>query len=250
MTLFLKLSSLLIIFIVTWIAGFYPFFKKSKSKTVIQFPIGESLAAGVFLGAGLIHMLGDASQGFNQLHYNYPIAFLIAGCVFLLFLLLEHIGREFHQRSDTNNNAFAILATVMLSIHSLLMGAALGLGDSFSLIFIVLLAILAHKWAASFALATQINKSNLSFKAGILLFFIFSLMVPIGIVLGSIVTTSLGHYPIIEPIFSALAAGTFLYLGTLHGLEQAALIKQCCTLKNYYYVILGFGIMAVVAIWT
>jgi len=48
---------------------------------------------------------------------------------------------------------------------------------------------------------------------------------------------------------SALAAGTFLYLGTLHGLENATLVKPCCDLKRFYFVILGFGVMAVVAIW-
>ena len=87
--------------------------------------------------------------------------------------------------------------------------------------------------------------------AGVLfLFCIFSLMTPIGIVLGAAATTALNNYPLLEPIFSSLAAGTFLYLGTLHGLENATLVKQCCDLKRFYFVILGFAIMAVVAIWT
>jgi zinc transporter 1/2/3 len=195
------------------------------------------------------------------LHYDYPFAFMIAGAVFLFFLLLEHIGRElyYHKGSGSGSgsgggsgsgNAFAILAVVMLSIHSFFSGAALGLSESLSVVLMVWLAIIAHKWAASFALAIQINKSHLPFKVGVILFLVFAIMVPLGIVFGGSVNSILSTNPLIAPIFSAIAAGTFLYLGTLHGLEQAVLIRQCCSLHKYYLVILGFAIMAVVAWWT
>ena len=245
----IKLGAALLIFIITLVAGFYPFLKRIKTNQGHSFPIGESLAAGIFLGAGLLHMLGDASHAFYQLHYDYPIAFVIAGAVFLFFLLLEHVGRELYQHQGSGN-AFAILAVAMLSVHSFFTGAALGLSDSLSVVIMVWLAIIAHKWAASFALAIQINKSDLSLKVGIALFLLFAIMVPLGIICGNSITTMLSNNPLIEPVFSAIAAGTFLYLGTLHGLEQATLIKQCCNLHRYYFVILGFTIMAVVALWT
>lgn len=246
----LKLLSMLVIFIMTLIAGLYPFIRKLKTKEGINFPIGESIASGVFLGAGLMHMLGDASDGFDALHYDYPFAFLIAGITFLIFLLLEHIGREIYEHRGGSSSAFAVLATLMLSIHSFFTGAALGISSSSSIIIIVLLAILAHKWAASFSLAVQINKSHLPFNLGVLLFAIFSLMVPLGIAVGTATETALNIHPMVQPVFSAIAAGTFLYLGTLHGLEKAALIKQCCKLSRFYFVIIGFTIMAIVAIWT
>ena len=245
-----KLISLSLVLLITVIAGFYPFFKKIKTNKEQSFPIAESLAAGVFLGAGLMHMLGTSSNAFYHLNYNYPFAFLLAGVTFLFLLWLEHIGREIVTHKGAASGSFAILATVMLSIHAFLMGAALGLSGSLSLAIVILLAILAHKWAESLALSIQINKSHFSHKTNILLFVIFALMTPLGIILGTTATTQLQQYPLLEPIFSALAAGTFLYLGTLHGLEKATLIKQCCDLKRFYFVILGFSIMAVVAIWT
>lgn len=235
---------------VTLISGFYPFFKKYTSIAEQSFPIAESLAAGVFLAAGLIHMLGDASNKFYELSYHYPFAFLLAGITFLFLLWLEHIGREITQQDGEASGAFAILATVMLSIHAFLMGAALGLSASLSVAIVIFFAIIAHKWAESFALAIQINKSHFSFQMNALLFVIFSLMTPLGILLGTSATTTLHQYPLLEPIFSSMASGTFLYLGTLHGLENATLIKQCCDLKRFYFVILGFAVMAVVAIWT
>lgn len=245
-----KLLCMISIFSITLISGFYPFFKKFTSAAKQSFPNAESLAAGVFLAASLVHMLGDASNQFYELSYHYPFAFLLAGITFLFLLWLEHIGREIVKHDGEASGAFAILATVMLSVHAFLMGAALGLSASFSVALVIFFAIIAHKWAESFSLAIQINKSHFSFKTNTVLFVSFSFMTPLGILLGTSATTTLHHYPLLEPVFSSMAAGTFLYLGTLHGLENATLIKQCCDLKRFYFVILGFAIMAVVAIWT
>ena len=245
-----KLVCILSILLITFVSGFYPFLNKRFSLREQSFPIAESLAAGVFLGAALIHMLGDASDRFYQLSFHYPIAFLLAGITFLFLLWLEHLGREIVASDGESSGAFAVLATVMLSVHAFLMGAALGLSATLSVAIVIFLAILAHKWAESFALAVQINKSVFSFKKGVFLFFVFSLMTPLGILLGTSATGFLSNYPLLQPIFSSLAAGTFLYLGTLHGLEKATLIKQCCDLRRFNFVVLGFAIMAVVAIWT
>lgn len=251
MTLFYtKLLSIILIFAVTISAGFYPFFKKITSEKKFDFPIGESLAAGVFLGAGLLHMLSESANGFTANGYSYPFPFLLAGSVFLLLLFLEHLTREMYEHSHGESSfGFAILAVVMLSIHAFLAGAALGLSNSMSIFIIILIAILAHKWAASFALAMNITKSSISTKFGIILFLIFSVMVPLGIIFGDVISRGLSAHSLLEPIFTALAAGTFIYFGTLHGLKRAALV-ECCNLKQFNFVLLGFAIMAVVAIWT
>lgn len=244
-----QLISILSILSITLLSGFYPFFKKFTAEKSQTFPIAESLAAGVFLGVALIHMLGSATAQFYQLSYHYPLAFLLAGIIFLFLLLLEHIGHDIAMREGDSSNAFAILATVMLSVHAFLMGAALGLSASLAVAVMILLAIVAHKWAESFSLAVQINKSAFNFKTSVIIFCLFACMTPLGIILGVSATTTLHHYPLLEPIFSSMAAGTFLYLGTLHGLEKATLVKKCCDLRHFCFVILGFMIMAIVAIW-
>jgi len=81
-------------------------------------------------------------------------------------------------------------------------------------------------------------------------FIVFAIMTPIGIILGEEALQGLGNLPLLTPIFSALAAGTFLYIGTLHGLRRAIMIERCCNMREFSLMLCGFGLMAVVAIWT
>lgn len=216
----------------------------------MDFPAGEAVACGVFLGAGLIHMLGDADQGFIAMGYHYPFAFLIAGASFLFLLLLEHVGNELQEHQKGAGKGMALLATLMLSLHSLFEGAAVGISASLVTASVLAFAIIAHKWAASFSLSLQINKSHLSLPAGLGCFLIFAIMTPLGIIMGDAVNQATGSYHWLTPVFSALAAGTFLYIGTLHGLRRATMIERCCNMREFSFMILGFAIMAIVAIWT
>ena len=247
----LKWVCVALIFFSTIIAAFYPFIKKIKYPNKVDFPIGEAFAGGVFLGAGLIHMLGEASRDFLSRHYEYPFAFLLAGSIFLILLWFEHIGRELYEHKHGSNSInFVYLSVVMLAIHSFLEGAALGLSDSFSVMIVILAAILAHKWAASFALAIQISSSPLPISSGIFWFCLFAIMTPLGILFGATILEKMPEDSILVPVFMSLAAGTFLYLGTLHGLKRAVMIDRCCDLRQFGFVVLGFFIMAIVALWT
>lgn len=239
------------IFLITIISGGIPFILKLKNPGKYDFPIGEALANGVFLGAGLVHMLADASDRFSELGFNYPWAFVICGTTFLIFLLSEHIG-FFMKKHNQNQSIFiAIASTIMLSIHSFFAGAALGITTNVSISNILFIAIIAHKWAASFSLAVYINKSNLTLINRISLFLIFSAMVPLGIYCGdelNQLSLSKGN-TLLQPIFSSIAAGTFIYLGTFHGFKKAMKETNRHDFLQYFYVVAGFLLMVIVAIW-
>lgn len=244
-----EITVLLVILVVTAVSGIFPFMKKASNPDGFSFPIGDALANGIFLGAGLIHMLSDSAGDFSELNIDYPFPFLIAGITVLLFLLMEHIGGTLSKNNKGNLSFIAIMATIMLSIHSFFEGAALGISAELSVAFVIFLAIIAHKWAASFALAININRTSLKFVTRITLFGIFVIMTPLGILFGQVAQNYVTN-PLVEPVFTAIAAGTFIYMGTLHGLDRSVLIKDCCNTKQYTFVIIGFAIMAVVAIWT
>lgn len=246
-TTLLKLCFSISIFIVILLAGWYPFKKRLHNDEHIDFPIGETLATGVFLGAGLLHMLPDANELFRAKGYHYPLAYIITGFIFLAFLWFEHLGKEVYQHREGNHPAFALIAWVMLSVHSLVLGAALGFSHEYTLMIMLFLAIITHKWAESFAIAIQLNKSSMPFGISLGFFLLFALMTPLGIYLGWYFEHSLASTSLIDPILLAASAGTFLYLGTLHGLEKCVMVERCCNLRDFSFVIIGFLLMASVA---
>lgn len=253
------------IFITILIAGWYPLKRKKKILDHQQHEhgvsVGETVATGIFLGAGLMHMLPEANLLFQKQNFNYPFAQFITGATFLLFLWLEHLGQALYHNKHHDKitpeksnktqtqNAFAILAWVMLSFHSLILGTALGLNENNSMIMMLFLAIITHKWAESFAITVQISKTSLPFYIQIILFLSFAAMTPIGIYFGWYFEHETSRYILVDPILMAASAGTFLYLGTLHGLEKCVLVKRCCNLVDFSFVIVGFVLMAAVAVY-
>lgn len=247
MTTTLKLFFALSISIIILMAGWYPFKKRLRDGEHVDFPLGETLATGVFLGAALLHMLPESNSLFISLGYRYPLAYLITGSLFLLFLWFEHLGKELYHHQSANHPAFAILAWLMLSVHSLVLGMALGFSNEYTIMIMLYLAIITHKWAESFAIAIQLNKSSLKPIQSAILFLIFLLMTPLGIYLGWFFGHGAEYKSIFAPILIASSAGTFLYLGTLHGLERCVMVERCCNLRDFSFVIVGFLLMAAVA---
>ena len=239
----------ILIFIVTWLAGMPPFRHQHRKRIGVDYSTGEALACGIFLGAALLHMLPEANEAFHDLGYHYPFAFVGAGVVFLLLLWLEHLGTHLADHHHANSPAYAWLSTAVLSIHSVLAGAALGSTDHLSTAIIIMVAVLAHKWAASFALAVKLVQSGKSLQSNLVAFGLFAFAFPLGIVAGVITADASASTTaqLLEPSFNAFAAGTFLYLGTLHGLTRATLITRCCNRRDFNFVIIGFVLMAVVA---
>ena len=236
-----------LIFVVILLAGWIPFRQRLDQGSKLDFPIGETLGTGVFLGAAMMHMLPESQAMFVERGQHYPYAFLITGLVFLVFLWLEHLGKELYHHQDASHPAFALLAWLMLSVHSLVLGTALGFSQNYSLAFMLFLAIIAHKWAESFAIAVQLNKSSLSTRQSLMFFMIFALMTPLGIYLGWVLGHGVETHSALDPILIAVSAGTFLYLGTLHGLERCVMVQRCCNLRDFSFVIVGFLLMAAVA---
>lgn len=246
----LKISLTLLVVGISLLAGRLAFRSDRSESTSLALGLGEAFAAGVFLGAGLIHMLGDADATFNAQGIDFPYAPLLCGAVLLLLLWAEHLGHLMAQRSGQSSHVLPLTAVAMLSIHSLLMGAAFGITTSFSLAMAVFVAVLAHKGAASFALGLELVRSAMPKTKQWQLFLFFVVMFPIGVGLGQAVSHMTDAHPLVEASFSAVAAGTFLFFGTLHGLAASPLISRCCNAKEFAAAVAGFVLMAVVAIWT
>ncbi|MCF7792933.1 MAG: ZIP family metal transporter [Candidatus Cloacimonetes bacterium] len=260
----LKSASFFLIFITGLTGGFFAHWLSKRSNSKIIFSLGNAFAGGVFLGAGLIHMLPDAQSGFAAISSNsdYPwfAVICIAGFLTIFFLerVLLHHSHDSVPETDNiavNNNPSRILypyvLMFILSIHSIIAGIALGIEEKAIQAIVILLAVLAHKGTAAFALGVSMLRNNTDKKKYRSMITFFSFMTPLGIMLGYLFSVLLSgsSEQIFEAIFDALAAGTFIYVAVMDILDEEFTIREKLITK-FSFVLVGLAIMAVVAIWT
>jgi len=243
-----KIIAAALIFLVSALTAAFIFKRRQVFSHTESLSIGEAIASGIFLGAAFFHLLPDAIRLFTQLHptstYPVPEAICIAGFISLLFL--ERLSMLQLKRM------MPYVLTVSLTIHALAEGSAVGIGNTFSETTLLLIAILAHKGSESFALCVTMLRSQLPFARVIMLTLFFALMTPIGIGIGAMIYTFsfAQHGAMIESCFDAFAAGTFLYISTLHHIHFHQHQEEAAGWQEFFYLLCGVATMAIVAIWT
>ncbi len=208
-----------------------------------------TFSSGIFLGAALIHLLVDSVNGFLASELWLPLPFIIVGAVFILLTTTEQlVSRKKGQHKD-NHTIIALYLWLVLAVHSLFVGLAVGGIDSLSILIIMIVVILLHKWPISLYFYDKIRISALNKAAGNGIYLIFALMFPLGIFIAHSISHFIDIHSIVEPTFDAIAAGTFLFLGTLEGLEDATLIKRCTNIRHLSLLGCGFVFMVILAIF-
>jgi len=247
MTTFAQFSIVIILF-VTFAGGYAPLFGISaKEVRVIELPRSESFAAGVFLALAMVMMIPSSLTVLSNVFpdSDLPIGSTIATIVFLILLGLRQymscrVGGEY-------NGAVPLLMTLLIAVPSFFLGTALGISGAEAAI-LILIAILVHKGSAAFALALQMQRSNLPRGIVLTAFTGFAFATPVGIVVGQeiqqIVTPQ--SLMIIKGVILGVAGGTFLFMSTLHNLARSPLIVLCGRKREYGYMLAGFILTAFV----
>ncbi|XP_072269861.1 zinc transporter ZIP2 [Pyxicephalus adspersus] len=298
-----KVGCLVALLFLTLICGMAPafinwFLKKSVTGTY-EFIVCliSSFAAGIFLGACLLHVVADfLSNAANELAYiNYPMGELILSLGFFFVLLIERIVLQISQRSQSitqdtipipatpsspddnyqvkidppseislppenphnhvhpniySNSSFrALILFSSLSIHSVFEGLAIGLQSNYSSALQIAIAVLIHKGIIVFSLSLKLIQS-MTRPAWLITYIVtFSLMSPIGITIGIIVTLKKTTVvSLVQTILEGISSGTFVYVTFLEILPQELNSAERPLLK-VFFIIIGFTIMAVIAIW-
>jgi solute carrier family 39 (zinc transporter), member 1/2/3 len=244
------------VFLLSIIAGFLRL--KVVKSTAPLFHLGDSFASGVFLSAALLHLLPEADSGFRHLlgGYSYPLAQLIGIAIFILLLVMERGIFTFNNCNCDCHTSYLVdnkkttpfFLIMLLTVHSLVEGAAIGISASLAEASILFFAIIAHKGSESFALTVKLHRCDVPMKNIRHIITLFSLITPFGIFIASLVTqvlqTNSGN--LFGSVFNAIAAGTFLYLGV------ESLVKEKKPFENLAEImalIFGVVLMALVAIW-
>ena len=171
-------------------------------------------STGIFLGATFLHLLPalaateiDGEHAPSHSGDTTLWVFVLIGvlAVYLIEALVFRAG------DADRHTSVGYAAFFGLSVHSL----SEGIGYSAAallpeLVGPILIAMLAHKAFEAFSLASVFQLAGFSRGRIFGTVTAFSLMTPVGILLGGIFTRTLGAFGI--AVVTALAAGTFLYV--------------------------------------
>jgi len=261
----IKLVLLLALLAIALLCGALPLRRRGAGETgpnrLLEW--GNAAAAGIFLGAGFVHMLPDANAVWEQLGWHYPIGMLLAAAAIILMLLFEHVlppedahhamhapsADRFGARGEHEGSLRAVYAILTaLSIHSLLEGLALGAQGELRSALVIFAAILAHKSMEGFALGVSLARSATVPRPSALPA-LFAVATPVGIVAGATVGAFEGPTRLAcEATFLSLAAGTFAYVATLDILREE-FHEPGGRLAKWLWVVAGAAVMALLALW-
>lgn len=218
-----------------------------------QLEIGDAIANGIFIGAALFHLFPSAVHGFRQIGLRFVYIEIIAliAFSFIILWLIEHV--LLRQKETLSRQTNIWLLTITLSLHALIAGIALGISEIFSIVSILFIAIIAHKGFETFAFIINLYHQLEKKSQVVLVLIVFSVITPIGIILGIIgdqfLHTQLDN--VLATCFSAFAAGTFLYIGTVHShhLHHTYQTDSYHQYTKLIATIIGIAVMAIMGIW-
>lgn len=249
--IFYKVIAAALIFIISIAIAIYPLKKKTAPYHPESAHLGDALASGIFLGAAFFHMLPDAIKMFNHLYgehfFPLPEAICVLGFLFLLFLERLSLAYSAFQAKNT----VPYLLAAILIVHAVTEGAALGISTTLPETSMLLIAILAHKGSESFALCVTLLKHQLPFKRVVKIILFFAFMTPLGIGLGTAINlyALAGEGELMAATFNAFAAGTFLYISTLHHIHFHKHTEDSQGLLEFASLAGGVVVMGVIALW-
>lgn len=218
----LKIIAALAILAVGVIGGIIPLLAARHDTSRRFLSLGNSLAGGIFLGAGFIHLLPEAAEALEGV-VDYPLAPLLAAVGVVALLLIDRVlfeaghAGELEKAESARQPIYPLVLLVVLSVHSVIAGIALGIEAEVAASLLVMIAILSHKGSAAFALIVAVQAAGADRERLKRVLTIFVVMTPLGIMLGTLASGFFeGHAAlVVEGSFNALAAGTFVYVAIL-----------------------------------
>jgi len=236
---------------------------------------------GVILAVAFVHLIPEATEGFSELDLEYPLAFTLIFVGYVLLLLLEkvifHHGHAHdlvkinHSKMPSDKthllvedeeddvdidtqkkNTFItpLALTIALSLHSLFEGIVFGVQSNHSSTLSVMIALICHKPIEILFVCFVMVKEKVSIRIFVLLTLVVAISTPLGIGIGVAITnTEAPDY--LFAIFTSLAAGTFIYIGTTEIIaeEFQAARKAVVRWQKIFSLFLGIAVILILKIW-
>ena len=140
------------------------------------------------------------------------------------------------EKEKEKNTLTPYVLLMALSLHGIFEGIALGVLNSNSEFIVLFIAIIAHKWAESFALGISFYNAGIQNKIFIEMLTIFTFFTPVGILIGMYFSKS---GLLIEGIMLSISSGTFIYVSTSEVIVEEFSSKGSKYLKFFFYIMGG-----------
>lgn len=232
----------------------------------LWFQLGSMFSGGVMLSAGFCHLLADALEVLQEEIEDFPVGPFLCASGFLVTLMVDQIAEDYGTAKSPDESTAnlldeesahhedkarvpfytAILLTVSLCLHSILEGLALGTDDDIESSINIAVAILAHKGMAAYALGACVIDSKASNQMFWTILGTFSMASPVGVMIGYAISEYSDS--VTSSALTALASGTFLYVAMMEVIPNE-LQSKGHKLKKLAALIIGFGLMSMIAIW-
>ncbi|MFC2094820.1 ZIP family transporter [Candidatus Bipolaricaulota bacterium] len=217
---------------------------------------GNALAGGFFLGAALLHLLPEAQESLEMIEGTIPwaMAFCLIGFLLILFLEKLVVSADHHAPNatalSTKNPLYPYVLAIVLSLHSVIAGYALGAGGTMNMVLIIFAAEISHKLSAAFALGVSLVRSGMKTSSLRWVLLLFAMMTPLGIGLGQFVSSRIQGETsmVVSGIINAIAAGTFLYVAIVDILHEEFESRDR-RWEKFALLLGGLAFMAVLSIW-
>ena len=219
--------ALLSILAVAVVGGLIPLVSAKSTRSERFFSFGNAFAGGLFLSIALIHLLPEGMQMLSR-YSDFPWGAVIATAGFTT-LFLDRILIRSRPSPGTmlNEDAPAIYPHVllmMLSIHAIVEGIALGLEAHVAGAMAMFIGIVLHKGPAAFALILSLHVGGVGRSRQKVSLVLFGIMTPIGILVGLLSSVLLASttdvYVMLQGGFSVYAAGTFIYIAAIDIIDR------------------------------
>jgi len=239
------MTQCLVLFAAAVAGGCLPLLGRWTDRTL---HLALALSTGVFLGAVFLHLLpalsagpaaGDTAAPSPMLIWSFVLVGVLAVYLIETLLFRSHVHDERLQ-----HRAVGMATLVGLSLHAFTAGVGLSaLAGREALAAPVFLALVGHKGFEAFSLTSVFQLAEFSRRLILWLVGAFALVTPAGFAFGRLLSGGLG--PTGEAVFTALAAGTFLFV-CLCELLPEVFHRRADALSKLTLMLLGIGVMAVV----
>jgi len=271
-----KIVTMAILGGVSLLVGFIPIFLARKvnlshgSRGGLLVSCLNCFGGGVILTTALTHMLPEVNE---FLEYNIdhgqiddkglPLAEIWILCGFLMIYFIEEVTHSLtrscvdqpetvgcehsHDMPTQVGGGFeaalrGFMVVLAISLHAVFEGIAMGLTNNKRSVWLLFIAVSAHKYVISFCISMQFVSSGLKTVLSIIYFSTFALISPvgagIGILLSETVKSEAETQTVTVTVLQALATGTLLYVVFFEVIEKERL-KGTSGLIQVFFLSLG-----------